>query len=151
MKSVVFKEEGPTIAASPSNLMLMLDRRNIRQAKSNTPTCLYNPSSTHQRCYTVSFDGGRPLSGEPYLNSGCKGTTSPQVEPMIVGRHQFRATFKAHWSLADRNSSSGMDGLQNSQLKPRSDQPPSTWWVGIMDPSHTWPNGFEAISHPVGG
>ena len=28
------------------NLMLMLDRRNIRQAKSNTQTCLYNQSST---------------------------------------------------------------------------------------------------------
>ena len=35
---------------APSNLMLMLDRRNIRQANSNTETCLYNQSSTHQRC-----------------------------------------------------------------------------------------------------
>ena len=46
---------GPTLRRSrPSNLMLMLGRRNIRQAQSSTPTCLYNLPSSHLRLWVRS-------------------------------------------------------------------------------------------------
>ena len=42
--------------------------------------------------------------------------------------------------------------LRAATSNPRSDQPPSTWWVALQEvASHTWPKGCMALSHPVGG
>ena len=67
--------------------MLMLDRRNIRQANPSTVTCLYNRSNTGtSRCFsqfdrkTDCFDGGRRVLGGDE-NSDPNGI--------------FQATFKA--------------------------------------------------------
>ena len=88
----ILNEEGPTLErASPSNLMLMLDRLNIRQAKSNThPTCLYKSSTA-----SVTWNG-RLTAAFPVLEAATVGVrcqrhdeanreTSTQIVPDPAG------------------------------------------------------------------
>ncbi len=102
-------------------------------------------AATHWRCGVHNRPKLRVLSSE--CSGGCPGRSGYEVSAK-----------SACWiATGPESSPSHADAAPDqsvltAQSNPRSDQPPSTWWVALQEvASRTWPKGCMALSHPVGG